>query len=69
MDLSCDLGNASHYDCFDASYGFSVWVEETPSLARNWKFVLPNIHCFWDDAIYDGVVINLFHGASISWDG
>ena len=44
IDMSVNLGNASHFDVNDASQGFSVWTEEVPGLDANWFFVLPNVH-------------------------
>jgi hypothetical protein len=70
IDVSVNLGNSSHFDTNDASQGFSVWTEEKPGCASNWYFVLPNLHgrrlC---GAEYNGVVIKLYHGTAISWDG
>ena len=71
IDMSCDLGNSSHYDVHDASpQGFSVWTEERPGAAEDWYFIMPNVHGRkLDGSLFDGLVIKLFHGAAISWDG
>ena len=70
IDMSVDLANASHFDVHDASQGFSVWTEETPGLASNWHFVMPNLHGVSDDGkIFNGVAVKLRHGTAISWDG
>ncbi len=67
VNMSVDLKNASHFDVNDASQGFSVWTEETPELASNWHFVMPNLHGVSDDAnIFNGVAIKLRHGTAIS---
>jgi hypothetical protein len=62
--ISTNLGNSSHYD-LDASRSFSLWSEDEPGNATNWYFVMPN--CSVDGS--SGVLIRLFHGAAISWDG
>lgn len=69
MDVSIDLGNATHYDVGDGSVGFSVWTELKPGQAKNWYFVLPNVLCRYQNNTYHGVAIQLFHGVAISWDG
>lgn len=69
MDVSIDLGNASHYDVGDCSQGFSIWTEQIVGDAKNWFFVLPNIQVHDAEKTYDGVAIQLFHGVAISWDG
>ena len=65
--LSKNLGNSSHYDNTDKSMSFAVWVEKNKdkNKAQNWYFVLPNV----TDGNCNGVVIQLFHGAALSWDG
>jgi hypothetical protein len=70
VDMSVDLANASHFDVHDASQGFSVWTEETPGLASNWHFIMPNLHGVSDSGeTFNGVAIKLRHGTAISWDG
>jgi hypothetical protein len=69
MAISTNLGNASHYDVADGSVGYSVWVELVPGTASNWFFVLPNVMVKREGKTYNGVAIQLFHGASIAWDG
>jgi hypothetical protein len=69
QDVSCDLGNASHYDVGDGSVGCSIWVELIPGMATNWYFVLPNILIKENNICYSGVAIKLYHGLGISWDG
>ena len=70
IDMSCDLGNSSHYDIHDASQGFSVWTEEQPGVAANWYFIMPNVHgTRLDGPPFAGVAIKLRHGTAISWDG
>jgi len=63
--ISRNLGNSAHVDCADKSRSCGIWVEERPGNAKNWFFILP-------DASIErstGVVIQLFHGAVITWDG
>jgi hypothetical protein len=70
IDMSINLGNASHYDVHDASQGFSVWTEEVPGLGANWFFVLPNVHGKKPDGTeFRGMAVKLGHGVAISWDG
>ena len=63
--ISKNLGNASHYDYADDSVSFSVWAEEEPGLSRNWFFVMPSLSYQGSK----GVLVQLSHGAAISWDG
>ena len=71
MDLSINLANASHYDVWDASQGFSIWTEDFPGSTKNWYFVLPNLRGNFSDSNreYRGVAIKLTYGVLISWDG
>lgn len=63
--ISRNLGNSSHLDVFDKSLSVAVWAEERVGSARNWYFVLPNMKLNGKM----GVVVKLFHGCVISWDG
>ena len=75
VDMSVDLGNASHYKFNDGSQGFSVWGEDYPGRGtRNWYLVMPNIHGVpslghrWIP--FSGLAIMITDGVSIrSWDG
>ena len=80
IDMSVNLGNASHYDVHDASQGYSVWTEDVPGCGKNWYFILPNVYgrrpqvrradgCRVDGAEFRGLAIKLTHGVAISWDG
>lgn len=71
MDLSVNLSNASHFDVHDASQGFSTWTEDYPGSTKNWFFVLPNVYGTKPGTkdSYNGLVIRLYHGVLISWDG
>lgn len=69
MNISSNLGNATHFDVSDASVGYSVWTELVPGSATNWYFVLPNIVIKHEGRSYNGVAIKLFHGVAIAWDG
>lgn len=70
IDMSVDLGNASHFDLHDASQGYSVWTEELRGRGENWFFVMPNLHGKHPDGKpFAGVAIRLTHGIAISWDG
>ncbi len=65
--VSKDLINAAHYD-LDTSFGISVFNEKMMGTANGWYFVLPN-------TIIDGgndneaIVIQLFNGCALAWDG
>jgi hypothetical protein len=63
--ISRNLGNSAHVDCEDKSRSFGIWVEEKRGQAENWYFILPDASI----AESRGVVIKLFHGAVITWDG
>jgi hypothetical protein len=69
LTASIDLGNATHYDVGDESYGYSVWTETRENTASNWYFVLPNVLLKRGCVTYQGVAIQLFHGIAIAWDG
>ena len=73
VDMSVDLGNASHIDFNDGSQGFSLWGEEFPGRGTNWFLVMPNIHGVrpqGDQWIpFAGLAIRITDGVSISWDG
>jgi hypothetical protein len=69
LTASIDLGNATHYDIGDASYGYSVWTESKESTASNWYFMLPNVLLKISGVTYQGVAVQLFHGIAIAWDG
>jgi hypothetical protein len=70
IDMSVNLTNASHFDVWDASPGFSVWTETIPGAAKNWYFVMPNVVGV-DEAGNNihGLAVKLTHGVAISWDG
>ena len=71
IDMSVNLGNASHVDVHDASQGFSVWTAERCGVATRWSFVLPNVHggVRPDGTPYNGIAIRIRHGVALSWDG
>ena len=73
VDMSVDLGNASHVDFNDGSQGFSLWGEEFPGRGTNWFFVMPNIHGVRPQGNqwipFAGLAIRITDGVSISWDG
>jgi hypothetical protein len=69
VHFSVDLANASHYDPNDACQGFAAWAEKEPGAASNWSFVCPNVMIQKDHHYYYGLVIVLFHGAALSWEG
>ena len=62
--FSRNLGNAAHID-LDSSLSISFWAEKKPGVAENWYFVLPDIL----SGDKKGLIIRLFHGAVIVWDG
>lgn len=70
IDMSVNLGNASHYDVNDCSQGFAVWTEEVPGKGSNWYFIMPNVYGTRADGTpFRGLVVRLYHGVAISWDG
>ena len=44
VEMSVNLGNASHCNVHDASEGYSVWTEDVPGSGKNWYCILPNVH-------------------------
>jgi hypothetical protein len=62
IDMSVDLGNASHYDVGDVLQGFSVWIEEVPGFASNCLFVMPNVCGMNNGTPFNGVAVKLYHG-------
>ena len=69
MNISSNLGNATHYDVGDGSVGYAIWIETKPDNASNWFFVLPNVLIKYNGKSYNGLAIQLFHGVALSWDG
>ena len=75
IDISQNLGNASHYDASDASPGIGIWFRfsEDESIydpKDRWYFILPNLSIVDSDGKESkGVAIKLHHGAMIKWDG
>jgi hypothetical protein len=65
MMVSKNLANSTHLDIKDKSRSFGIWVERSPGQAKNWFFVMPDVSIDGSN----GVVIRLFHGAVIIWDG
>jgi hypothetical protein len=65
MMVSRNLGSSAHIDHKNKTRSFGVWFEEVPGQAKNWYFILPDVSI---DGSH-GVVIQLFHGAIIAWDG
>jgi hypothetical protein len=64
-NISVNLGNPSHFDCNDASLCHALWLSQTGRSVKNWYFVVP--HASIDGS--NGVVVELFHGAHLSWHG
>ena len=62
---SNNLINAAHKDTQDLSYGIATWVEHIPNMATGWYFILPNVTADNKTAI----VIKLYHGLSLLFDG
>jgi hypothetical protein len=71
INMSVNLGNASHFDVHDTSQGFSIWTEKVPGLGANWFFILPNVHGSKADGRtkFSGIAVKLGHGVAISLDG
>ena len=65
MMVSVNLANSPHYDKGDTSLSVAIWVEEKPGHAQNWYFVFPNM----SHGGSKGVVVKLYHGLVIVWDG
>jgi hypothetical protein len=60
-DISEDLGNSSHYD-LDASISVTMFCERIAGRAKNW-------HMVWPLLGDKGVVLQLWDGCILSWDG
>ena len=70
IDMTVNMANASYFDVYDASQGFSVWIKDIPGKAQNWYFVMPNLCGTTEDGSQlNGVAVRLRHGTAISWDG
>jgi hypothetical protein len=65
MMISVNLANSPHYDTGDTSVSVAIWVEEKPGQSENWYFILPNM----SHQGSKGIVVKLYHGLVISWDG
>ena len=72
--FSWQLGNEPHVDPKDNGVSVVVWVvslndtdlDEVPS---DWRFILQNLRTNVDGVQRDGVLIQLFHGIVIVYDG
>jgi len=69
VDFSKNLGNESHFDVNDRGLCLAVWVEEKPGTASGWYLYFPNMLLEVDGLRYEGLRIELCHGAMVSWDG
>ena len=68
IEMSINLGNASHYDVHDAFQGFSIWTEMLCGLGYNWYFVMPNLYGRQPDgSTFSGTAGKLLYGVAISW--
>lgn len=65
MIFTKNLANSGHIDNNDRSKSIAIWTERKPGLAENWYFVLPDVSVDGSK----GVMIKLFHGAVVAWDG
>lgn len=65
VNISIDLGNSGHFDCFDDSLCASLWVSRNGKFVKNWYFVLPHASINGSK----GVIICLSHGVVVAWDG
>ena len=65
--VSRDLINAAHYD-LDTSKSITVFNEKIPGRAKNWFFILPNVVLKRIDQ-ERAIVIQLFDGCTLCWDG
>ena len=66
--VSRDLVNAAHFD-LDTSVGISIFNEKIAGMATNWYFVLPNTVLVGGDEERKAILIKLFDGCTLSWDG
>jgi hypothetical protein len=81
IDMSINLGSASHYNVHDKSQGYSEWTGDVlPGCGKNWYCILPNVYGRLppvqrgegyrvDGPKYHGLANKLTHGVAISWDG
>ncbi len=65
--VSRDLVNAAHYD-LDTSVSMTIFNEKMAGTAEDWFFVLPNTF-EKDDNDERAILIRLFDGCAICWDG
>ena len=65
MVHSVNLRNASHYDVNDATITTATWVEDKIGETENWYFVFPNL----TRDLKRAMVVKLFQGCTINWDG
>ena len=69
LNASVDLMNPSHFDSNDFGIGVGTWFEQKPGDAEDWYFHLPNLVVVYKGVTYAGIVVQLCHGATITWDG
>ena len=67
--ISKDLGSAAHIDPGDEGHCCTVWFEKETGSAQNWYLLFPHVLVWHDEKEYDGLVIQLFHGCLVSWEG
>lgn len=65
--VSKDLINAAHYD-LDTSVSMTIFNEKMIGKAEDWYFVLPNTFEV-NDRRKRSIIIKLFDGCAICWDG
>lgn len=65
--VSMDLINAAHYD-LDTSVSMTIFNERMIGKADDWYFVLPNTFAESDEK-ERSIIIQLFDGCAICWDG
>lgn len=65
--VSRNLINSAHYD-LDKSVSITVFNEKNPGTATDWYFILPNT-TLEGDVEEKSIVIQLFDGCSLCWDG
>lgn len=64
--VSKNLENAGHFDFNDKSRSFAVWVKrKSGNRCNGWYLVFPDATIDGSD----GVVIQLFHGVAVEWNG
>mmetsp|Transcript_913 Transcript_913/g.1806 ORF Transcript_913/g.1806 Transcript_913/m.1806 type:complete len:291 (+) Transcript_913:2369-3241(+) len=68
-EVSYNLGQEAHFDADDMGKSISIWVERKVGRAGNWFLCFPNMMVHYKGKVFNGLRIQLFHGAVVEWDG